>query len=200
MEMSVYPQLYGVPSGAHPDARSGGRISELDDIDTLFRIYQPRLLRFVAFSIGDLDVAESITQDCFLKAYAARDRFRGECSAFTWLTRIAVNLIKDQQRTAKFRFWRLAGKRSVDVAEMASLLSSGEASPEIQLLARERARQVGDVIEKLSPNQRRVFLLRFVEEMSLDEVCMATGMTLATVKTHTHRALKAIRTEMGKAR
>ena len=44
--------------------------SELDDIDQLVQRYRARLLRFVAFSIGDLDLAQSIVQDCFLKAYS----------------------------------------------------------------------------------------------------------------------------------
>src|ERR1700727_101483 len=69
--------------------------SELDDIDALVRTYRPRLLRFVMFSIGDADLAESITQDCFLKAYNGRASFRGDCAINTWLTSIAMNLIRD---------------------------------------------------------------------------------------------------------
>ena len=72
--------------------------TELDDIDALVRTYRPRLLRFVAFSIGDPDLAETITQDCFLKAWNGRAKFRGDCSVNTWLTSIALNLIRDQQR------------------------------------------------------------------------------------------------------
>ncbi len=52
--------------------------SELDDIDALVRTYRPRLLRFVTFSIGDPDLGESITQDCFLQAYNGRAHFRGD--------------------------------------------------------------------------------------------------------------------------
>jgi len=75
--------------------------TELDDIETLVRTYRPRVLRFVAFSIGDPDLAESITQDCFLKAYNGRANFRGDCSVNTWLTSIALNLVRDQQRLQK---------------------------------------------------------------------------------------------------
>lgn len=103
--------------------------SELDDMDALVRTYRPRLLRFVAFSLGDADLAESITQDCFLKAYNARDRFRGDCSISTWLTSIAVNLIRDQQRLQKFRFWRQARATAIDVTDAANFLPSNESSP-----------------------------------------------------------------------
>ena len=64
-------------------------ISELDDIDELVRLYWPRVLRYVTFSINDRDLAESITQDCFLKAYRGRASFRGDCAVSTWLIGIA---------------------------------------------------------------------------------------------------------------
>ena len=83
-------------------------ISELDDIDELVRLYWPRVLRYVTFSIGDRDLAESITQDCFLKAYKGRASFRGDCAVSTWLIGIANNLVRDQLRLKKFQFWRKA--------------------------------------------------------------------------------------------
>lgn len=172
-------------------------ISELDDIDALVRNHRARLLRFVTYSIKDADAAASIVQDCFLKAYNSRDRFRNDCSISTWLTTIALNLVRDYQRVRKYQFWRNAGKSAVDVVEMASVLSNGEASPERQLLARERAQAVAFTLDSLSDRQRTVFLLRFSEEMDLPEIAAATGMPINTVKTHLHRALKAVRERLG---
>ena len=54
-------------------------ISELDDIDALVANYWAKVLRFVSFSVNDTDLAQTITQDCFLKAYNGRDSFRGDC-------------------------------------------------------------------------------------------------------------------------
>jgi len=65
------------------------------------------------------------------------------------------------------------------------------------MLARERAQEVSAALETLSENQRRIFLMRFVEEMELQEICQATGMRIATVKTHLHRAVKAVRQKLG---
>ena len=174
-------------------------ISELEDIDTLVRLYEPRLLRYVAFSLGDQDLAETITQDCFLKAYAGRASFRGDCSVSTWLFSIANNLIRDQLRTKKFQFWRKARARAVDISELASFLPSGASSPETTLLAKERTRQVKDALDDLSVNQRRVFLLKFSEEMDLDEISQTLGMPVNTVKTHLRRATVAIRGRLGNA-
>ena len=174
--------------------------SELDDIDALVRTYRPRLLRFVAFSIGDADLAESITQDCFLKAYNGRANFRGDCSVNTWLTSIALNLIRDQQRLQKFRFWRQARSTAIDITDAANFLPSNESSPESKVLVKEKAQQVQAALANLSPNQRNVFLMRFAEDMELSEIAAATRMPINTVKTHLHRALKSVRAQVGGAR
>jgi RNA polymerase sigma-70 factor (ECF subfamily) len=170
--------------------------SELDDMDTLVRTYRPRLLRFVAFSVGDADLAESITQDCFLKAYNARDRFRGDCSVSTWLTSIAVNLIRDHQRLQKFRFWRQARATAIDITDAANFLPSHESSPESRLLVKEKASQVHAALQNLSPNQRTVFLMRFSEDLELSEIAAITNIPVNTVKTHLHRALKSVRNQV----
>lgn len=173
--------------------------SELDDIDALVRTYRPRLLRFVAFSIGDPDLAESITQDCFLKAYNGRANFRGDCSVNTWLTSIAVNLVRDQLRLQKFRFWRQARATAIDVTDAASFLPSHESSPESRVLVQEKTLQVQAALENLSPKQRSIFLMRFTEEMDLAEIAAATKMPINTVKTHLHRALKSVRAQVAGA-
>jgi RNA polymerase sigma-70 factor (ECF subfamily) len=175
-------------------------ISELDDIETLVRTYRTRLLRFVMFSIGDEDVAASIVQDCFMKAYAGRENFRGDCSVQTWLTSISLNLIRDHQRTKKFQFWKKAGKTAADVIEMADVLPMSGSSPEGQLLAREKAQQVTAMLETLSLNQRTVFLMRFQDKMEIAEIAEAMKMPINTVKTHLHRAVRAVRERMGVSR
>jgi RNA polymerase sigma-70 factor (ECF subfamily) len=194
VKASAAPAPTCVPAGSQTAAER--KAAELDDIDHLVRTYRPRLLRFVAFSIGDADLAESLTTDCLLKAYNSRDKFRGDCSVNTWLTSIAVNLVRDQQRLQKFRFWRQARATAIDVTDAASFLPSNESSPESRLLTAERAQQVQAALEGLSPNQRTVFLLRFTEELDLAEIAAALKMPVNTVKTHLHRALKSVRAQV----
>lgn len=171
--------------------------TELDDIDQLVHRYGARLLRFVAFSIGDQDLAQSIVQDCFMKAYNARENFRGDCSVQTWLNRIALNMILDHQRTQKFRFWRSFRKTAVDITEIASILPSEASTPEKDLLRQERAAQVAKALESLSFNQRTIFLMHFQEGMNIPEISSAIDMSVNTVKTHLHRAVKAVRAKIG---
>ncbi len=171
--------------------------TELDDIDGLARKYRPRLLRFVMSSIRDEDLADTIVQDTLLKAYRNRAGFRGDCSLNTWLTGIAVNLIRDHARTQKFKFWKKAQATAVDATDMANHLRSSGSSPERSLLAREQTVQVHDAVAHLSANQRTAFLLRFIEEMELPQIAEAMGMPVNTVKTHLHRAVKSVRATLG---
>jgi RNA polymerase sigma-70 factor (ECF subfamily) len=176
------------------------RISELDDIDALVRVYKPKVFRFVAFSISDRDAADSITQDCLLKAYLTRNQFRGDCSIATWLMRIAFNLVRDHTKSQKFRFWKSAAASAIDASDVSQYLASGESSAEAQLIARERVQMVYKALQELSGKQRSIFLMRFVEEMDLSAIAAITGMTVPTIKTHLYRAVGAIRARLGAER
>lgn len=180
-----------------PLRAEGRAISELDDIELLVRTYRARLLRFVTFSTGDPDLAETITQDCLLKAYNARASFRGDSSVNTWLTSIAVNLIRDHQRTQKFKFWKQARATAVDVTDVASFIAVDSSSQEQQLIAKEQVAKLSGIVGTLSLNQRTVFLMKFAEEMDLADISKAMDMPINTVKTHLHRALKAVRGQLG---
>ena len=172
-------------------------ITELDDIDALVKNYRARILRFVTYSTGDPDLAETITQDCLLKAYNARESFRGESNVNTWLTSIALNLIRDHQRTQKFKFWKQARASAVDVTDVQSFIASEHSSPETQLIAKEKVASLSSVLETLSFNQRTIFLMKFSDEMELSEIARTMNMPINTVKTHLHRALKTVRSQLG---
>jgi RNA polymerase sigma-70 factor (ECF subfamily) len=175
-------------------------IAELTDVNTLCATYRSRIYRYALLSLRDPDLAETVTQDCFLRAYKAREEFRGDCSVATWLTRIATNLIRDSTRSRKFQFWKAAGSTAAEVGAVADRLRSPGLSPETSLMVREELRGVWDAVENLPGKQRSVFLLRFVEEMELPEIATAMGLHVGTVKSHLHRALAAVRKAMERTR
>ncbi len=178
-------------------AERTGVISELDDIDELVRVHQARIRRFVTYSTGDPDLAETITQDTLLRAYRGRETFRGDCSLSTWLTGIAINVTRDHLRSGRYKFWKHLKATAIDVHQMASFLPSEAVSPERRMLAKERIKELYAVLESLSYNQRTIFLMKFSEEMSVDEISEILGMAVNTVRTHLHRALKAVRNKLG---
>jgi len=159
--------------------------------------HRPQIFRFLLSSTRDIELAETLTQECFLKAHRNWASFRGESSAMTWLMRIAINLQKDYWRNRRMQFWRQTRTNSVDLNEASEWLPSGESSAEQQMLAKERVGQVWKAVEGLSERQRTVFLLRYVEEQELSEIARQTGLSEGTVKAHLSRALGRVRAELG---
>jgi len=167
----------------------------LRDFDSVVRLHRPRIFRFMLASLGDREVAENLTQDCFLKAYQARDQFRGSASVGTWLMQIAANLIRDHEGSNRLKFWRrmLGG---VDVGEIGNWIPDQQCSPEARVLAREQVQAIWSAVASLSERQRTVFLLRFVEDLEILEIAAIAGMKEGTVKTHLFRALQVVRARL----
>lgn len=163
----------------------------LADADALERSQRARIFRFLFFSLRDREVAEELTQDVLLAAWRGRAGFRGESSLETWMMRIALNTLRNHTRTERFKFWRRA--QQVEIGELLTPPADPSRSAEETMLLAERLRTVWTAAEGLSPKQRTVFLLHFMEEMEAREIAEATGMALATVKTHLYRAIDAVR-------
>ena len=156
------------------------------------------IFRFLLASTRDVDLAENLTQDCFLKAQRNWMRFRGESSPMTWLMRIAINVEKDHWRNRRLQFWRKTQNSAVDLDEAGEWLPSGERTAEERMLAKEQVARVWKAVEDLSARQRTVFLLRYVEDLELLEIARATGLSQGTVKAHLSRALSKVRAELRK--
>jgi RNA polymerase sigma-70 factor, ECF subfamily len=180
-----------------PGAVWNAAIAEIGDFDEVVRLYRPRIFRYLMATLNDRDAAESLTQDCFFKAWNARHQFRGESSLMTWLTRIAVNLARDHIRNRRMRFWQKTRSEALDPMDIGDWLPDERSTPEQTLMAREKVNAVWGAVQQLSPHQRTVFLLRFVEEMELPQIALVTGMNENTVKSHLYRALRTVRERVG---
>jgi RNA polymerase sigma-70 factor (ECF subfamily) len=170
---------------------------ETGDFDAVVHLYWARVFRFALASLRDRDAAEALTQDCFLHAYKAWDRFRGEASIQTWLMRIAVNLMRDASRNRRLQFWRRV--RAGDADGVGGYVRDGRLSPEEEALQREQVAGIWTATAGLPERQRTVFLLRFAQDMTLLEIAGATGLSENAVKVHLYRAIRAVRTEMGRS-
>jgi RNA polymerase sigma-70 factor (ECF subfamily) len=176
-------------------AKQSAESQELAGFDCMMREHQQRIYRFLFAMLRDHDAASTLTQECFLRAFKGWKSFRGESSVATWLTRIAVNLARDHHRNRKLAFWRrlFTVQSGEDVTVMAEAQPELRADPERNVLAKEKASAVWEIVSKLPTQQRAIFTLRFAEEMTIEEIAQAMSLQQGTVKTHLSRALATVR-------
>ena len=173
------------------------------EFDALVANYQRRIYRVLWAVLRDHDAAETLTQECFLRAYQKRQSYRAEAGVYTWLVRIALNLAADHRRNRRASFWRRLFGHSVpgrddaarlgEASEAIESVADGRTGAEQALIASEEVAAMWRAVAELPPRQRAVFVLRFVEEMKLEEIGQALGLSLASVKTHLHRGTLAVR-------
>jgi RNA polymerase sigma-70 factor, ECF subfamily len=141
--------------------------------------------------------AEEAVQNAYVRALRSIDEFRGQSSLATWMSRIVVN-----------EALRRRGQepRTVDIAEVAEALPPdhpGSAtmapppSPEVAAARQQIRRLVEQAIDALPPAFRVVFMMRIVEQMSINETAAALEIPVATAKTRLHRANQHLRASLG---
>ncbi len=161
-----------------------------EDFEWMVRQHQKQIYRVLLFLLEDTDAAETLTQECFLRAFKSHSSFRGKSSLMTWLTAIAVNLAHDHSRNRRWAFWRRLAR--TDRIESIPMPDAGR-SPEQILADKESVDAVRSAVNNLSERQRTVFLLRFVEEMPLQSIAEVMDLEVGTVKAHLFRAVNAVR-------
>jgi RNA polymerase sigma-70 factor (ECF subfamily) len=133
---------------------------------------------------GDEAAAEDVAQDAFLKAYRALSRFREDSSIETWFYRILVN------QAHRYRRWRAVRERWSAVWDEERAVSPSDAGdPALQ-------RRISQALAKLTRRQREAFILVHLEGFTVRETGNLLSTPEGTVKSHLHRALKALRTEL----
>ncbi len=170
-----------------------------DGFDALIAEHQQHVYRVVLLLTRDADAADTLTQECFLRAYQHLDSFRGDCAVRTWLLRIAANLVRDHNKNKRTSFWkRLIGLEGASAGSSSSSATwtTPEPSAERILLGRENLAAVWRTVDSLSPQQKAIFLLRFTEEMELAEIADVLGLKVGSVKAQLFRALASVRKQM----
>jgi RNA polymerase sigma-70 factor, ECF subfamily len=165
-----------------------------NSFEQLMRQHQRRVHRVIFLLVRDADIADTLTQECFLRAYQKRAGFRGECRIETWLLRIAVNLVRDHGKNRRTSFWkRLVGLQERPTNDEPREFATPQPSPERVLLAREQLQSILSAVSSLPTQQRSIFLLRFAEEMSLAQIADVLDVKVGTVKAQLARATGKLR-------
>lgn len=136
-----------------------------------------RIFLLIYRIVGNVDDAQDLTQETFIKALQRQGQLKDLDKAAHWLSRIAANTAIDFiRRNKKFRF--------TDVSELAESRSSGAESPEQLLLRGERKLHLDGGLAVLTERERMALLLRDVEDMPADQVALQMNCSMATVRSH----------------
>ena len=155
--------------------------------------------------LGDHGEAEDAAQEAFVTAYRSLASWRSDGPFGAWLTRIAVRIALRQAGKRRTVAWRDPSGGNADdgapsaadrAADRASVSAASWTDPAILSMRSERATEIRYAVSALPEPYREVVALRFFGEASLDEIARETGRPLGTVKTHLHRGLARLRTQL----
>jgi len=167
-------------------------------LDHLIEIYQHRLLRYLLFLTGKREVAEDLFQETWMRVLLRGGQYNGKARFDTWLFTIARNLVIDLSRKRTMASLDEMSEGGDD--ERPFEIAMEGPSPLEQFQSRENSAEVGEVLLKLEPTYREVLVLRFYEELSLEEIAGVTRAPLSTVKSRLYRGLAALKPEMEQLR
>jgi RNA polymerase sigma-70 factor (ECF subfamily) len=175
------------------------RAGETGAFAAIMQRYNRRLYRVARGLMRDDAEAEDVVQAAYLRAFAALGGFRGDASFATWLTRIVLNEALGRLRGRRPTAELAALDREDGDARARLIMFPGvnmPADPEAAAARSQIRRLLENAIDTLPDPFRLVFVMRDVEEMSVDETSAQLGIRPETVKTRLHRARRLLRAEL----
>ncbi len=154
----------------------------------LIETYQKPVYQVIRRMVLIHEDADDLTQNTFIKAYKALDRFEGNSTLFTWLYRIATNesLTFLEKKKKRYFFSLDDHQEKLESYVDSSATLSGD---EIQI-------KLQKCLLKLPDKQRLVFHLKYEEDLSYEEISKITGTTVGALKASYHHAVKKIEQEL----
>jgi len=170
------------------------------DLDRAFEhlviAYRARIVTFVARMLHDDARAEDVAQDVFVRAYRALQTYPAERRASlrlrSWLYAIAHNLTRNAFRDAP----PPSDSLEYDDGAPRAGLVDGQPGPEHLVLRAEAWESIGDAIARLSAVLRPAFVMRYVDDLSYEEIAESLDQPIGTVKASAHRGLLAVRAHL----
>ena len=182
-----------------PDSEIARRIArgERDAFEVLMRRYNQTLYRTARSILRDDAEAEDAVQEVYLLAYRAMGAFRGDAKLSTWLIRIVVNeaIARSRKRSRRAQIIQLssgAPEPEADVPEE-NMSESTPEQPEHAAMRTQTRRLLETKIDALPEAFRTVFVLRALEELTVEETAASLGIPVATVRTRYFRAKGLLR-------
>jgi len=194
----MQPILAGSSGQALSDMEIARRIAagDRDELRCLMRRYNQRLYRTARSILRDDAEAEDCVQESYLSAFQAMASFRGNATLSTWLVRIVVNeaIGRARKRSRRAELITLDGAREhYPESDEADMTEAATEQPKHAVLRAETRRLIEAGIDQLPDAFRTVFVLRAVEEMTVEETAASLGIPAATVRSRYFRAKGLLR-------
>ena len=165
-----------------------------DALAELVRRYQQDVFRFSLHYLKNVEVAKEMTQETFLRVYAARDRFDVARRFKPWMLCIARNLcLNEIKRKKTVQMETLEEYASSSREESGDVLQSAADGPAELLMADERREALARALATLPAESREIVTLRFFERMQARDIAEIIDSTEGAVRTRLHRILKQLR-------
>lgn len=162
----------------------------------VIELYKDKVFQICYRMLGNRHEAEDISQEAFIRAYVNIHRFNIELKFSTWLYRIATNLCIDRIRKKKPDYYLDAEVPGTDGLNMYSQIPSSGSLPEDDVESMELQALIQKEISNLPEKYRAVIVLKYIEELSLNEISEILELPLGTVKTRIHRGREALRKQL----
>jgi RNA polymerase sigma-70 factor, ECF subfamily len=178
------------------DLARGLRRRDPDLLDRLIEQYHYRLFRYLMYLTGRRETAEDLFQETWIRVIERGHQYDAKWKFEAWLFSIARHLTIDLVRKKSPLAWAEDFEEAGGVSGGKEAIQSGGSTPvsPVELLAsREESERVAAALGGLPAAHREVLLLRFQEDMALEEIAQVTGAPLSTVKSRLYRGLEAMR-------
>ncbi len=169
-------------------------------LDELIVRYQHRLLRYLLFLTGNREMAEDLFQEVWMRVLTRGGQFNGKARFETWLFTIARNLVIDYRRKRTMSSLdELFEIGSDDDRPMSIEVADSQPTPFDSFSSIEDREHIATALLQLDTLYREVLVLRFHEELTLEEIARVTRAPLSTVKSRLYRGLAAIKPKLERA-
>jgi RNA polymerase sigma-70 factor (ECF subfamily) len=163
-------------------------------LDLLIEQYQYRLFRYLVYLTSSRERAEDFFQETWIRVLERGHQYDGKSKFEAWLFAIARHLVIDWQRQKKMQSLDELTDPSQD--QPLQIAAQNEPSPLHQVLSHEEEASVQNSLGRVPAIYREVLLLRFQEELGLEEIAAVLSAPLSTVKSRLYRGLEAVREVM----
>jgi len=169
-------------------AKEGDRAAR----EALLRELQDPWYRLCCSLLRDAELARDATQETALRFLRRLPEFRGESSLLTWSMGIAINVVREMRRSRA----GLGETRDPSFARTTLVAATTGGEPHLAAANSESAGLLRDSLRDLPDRQREAIVLRFFEELSVDETATAMNCAAGTVKATVHQALRSLRAKL----